>query len=370
MLIWPVVSVRERMRANTKTPVAIGSINVWKALLAAAVQVLQPVPVWCACQPIGDGYIRHMTANATALRNRLISRARLRNILVFVKTAELGSVRLAAEAAGMAQPSASQSLAELESLLQAPLFLRHSRGMSLTAAGRALLPLARRLLDAVDEGAHRVAALQGSSSGMVRIAAITAAVHGFLMEALPHFSRDNPDIVLHLEEMEGKRQLALIADAEIDICLCRHPGTLPEGWRFEPLVADRFTIVCHPGHPLCTGRPVPLDELASEIWLTVPVSMAARRALDRLFEEAPQFPRLHSVVTTVPALITELLRTERLLALMPMRLVQRAIADGRLAEVPLPIDLPLLDIGMLRPEADENFALQKLSAFLSRRSIV
>ena len=55
----------------------------------------------------------------------------------------------------MAQPSASQSLAELESLLQTPLFLRHSRGMSLTAAGRALLPLARRLLDEWQHLPHR-----------------------------------------------------------------------------------------------------------------------------------------------------------------------------------------------------------------------
>lgn len=307
-----------------------------------------------------------MTTNATALRNRLVARARLRNVLVFVKTAELGSVRLAAEAAGMAQPSASQSLAELEALLECPLFLRHSRGMSLTAAGRALLPSARRMLDVVDEGAHRVAALQGSSSGMVRIAAIAAAVHGFLLEALPRFSRDNPHLVLHVEEMEGKRQLALIGEAEIDICLCRHPGTLPDGWSFTPLVADRFTIVCHAGHPLGTGRPVTLDELASERWLAVPVSMVARRALDRLFEGAPRFPALHGVVTTVPAMITELLRTERLLALMPKQLVQRQIAAGELAEVPLPIELPLLDIGMLLPESEPDPALGKLSAFLSR----
>lgn len=307
-----------------------------------------------------------MTANATALRNRLVSRARLRNILVFVKTAELGSVRLAAEAAGMAQPSASQSLAELEALLQSPLFLRHSRGMSLTAAGRALLPLARRLLDVVDEGAHRVAALQGSSSEMVRIAAIAAAVHGFLIDALPCFSRDHPDVVLHLEEMEGKRQLALIADGEVDICLCRHPGTLPEGWGFQPLFADRFAIVCDPGHPLATGRPIPLDQLALETWLTVPVSMAARRALDHLFEDAPDFPRMYGVVTTVPAFMTKLLRTERLLALIPMHLVQREISAGQLTEVPLPIDLPLLDIGMLLPAAEPHAALQKLSTFFRR----
>lgn len=304
-----------------------------------------------------------MTSNATALRNRLISHARLRTVLVFVKTAELGSVSLAAEAAGMAQPSASQSLAELESLLQSPLFLRHSRGMSLTPAGRALLPLARRMLDVVDESAHQVAALQGSSSGMVRVASIAAAVHGLLTQALPRFSQQNPEIVLHLEEMEGKRQLSLIADGEIDICLCRHPGILPGGWVFQPLVPDRFTIVCHPRHPLGTGRSIPLDQLALETWLTVPVSMAARQALDRLFEGAPRSPTIHSVVTTVPAFIAELLSTERLMALMPKLLVQRQITSGQLVEVPLPINLPLLDIGMLLP-AKQDDSLQKLTTFL------
>ena len=191
-------------------------------------------------------------------------------------------------------------------------------------------------------------------------------MHGFLTEALPSFSRGNPDVVLHLEQMEGKRQLALIADAEIDICLCRHPGTLPEGWEFQPLVADRFTIVCHPSHPFGAGLAIPLDQLASETWLTVPVSMAARRALDRLFENVPHCPGLYGVVTTEPSFITKLLRTERLLALIPKRLVQHEIEAGQLSEVPLPIDLPLLDIGMLLPEAESNAALRKLSTFLPR----
>lgn len=307
-----------------------------------------------------------MTANATALRNRLISRARFRNLLVFVKTAELGSLRLAAEAAAMAQPSASQSLSELESLLQCKLFLRHSRGMALTAVGRALLPLARRLLDLVDESADRVAALQGSSSGMVRVGAIAAAVHGILLKALPSFSQKNSDVVVHLEEMDGKRQLALIADAEVDLCLCRHPGTLPAGWSYEPLVSDRFTIVCGPRHPHSGGRLIPLDQLAAETWLTVPVPLAARRALDQLFESAPQFPKMHGVVGSVPALITELLKAERLLALMPRRLVQREIETGELAEISIPIDLPLLEIGMMLPGAKPDPALQKLSAFLRK----
>jgi DNA-binding transcriptional LysR family regulator len=51
---------------------------------------------------------------------------------------------------------------------------------------------------------------------------------------------------------------------------------------------------------------------------------------------------------------------------MPRRLVLREIEAGHLAEVPLPIDLPLNDIGMLLPTRELDPALQKLSAFLCK----
>ena len=48
-----------------------------------------------------------MSASATVLRNRLLSRARLRHLQVLVYVAELGSVRKAAEAIGLTQPAAT-----------------------------------------------------------------------------------------------------------------------------------------------------------------------------------------------------------------------------------------------------------------------
>lgn len=293
----------------------------------------------------------------------------MRNILVFVKIAELGSVRLAAEAAGMAQPSASQSLAELESLLESPLFLRHARGMTLTMVGRTLLPMAHRLLDVIDESADRVASLQGSTQGIVRVGAIAAAMHGVLLEAMPCFSRENPEVMVHLEEMEGKRQMEHIANGDLDLCLCRNPGILPEGWRFEPLVADRFTIACDPSHPLSGNSTVSMEQLAAETWLTVPVSMIARRSLDQLFDREPNFPAIFNLVATAPALITQLLKTQRLLSLLPERLVWREIRSGLIAEVPMPIDLPLHEIGMLIPETESAPALQKLTTFLLKFTV-
>ena len=85
-----------------------------------------------------------MSAHARVLLNRLLAKARFRHLQVLVKLAEVGSVRRTAEAIGMTQPGVTQLLADLEALLDVPLFHRHARGVLPTAACLDLLPLARQ----------------------------------------------------------------------------------------------------------------------------------------------------------------------------------------------------------------------------------
>ena len=95
---------------------------------------------------------------ATVLLNRLKAKARFRHLQVLVSLGELASVRGSAEALGLSQPAVTQSLADLERLVDIRLFDRHSRGMRVTRAGRDVLPLARRMLDALAETSEALTA--------------------------------------------------------------------------------------------------------------------------------------------------------------------------------------------------------------------
>ena len=66
----------------------------------------------------------------------------IRSITIFAKTAELGSLRKAAEAQSMTPQAASQALAQLEQHLGVRLFHRTTRSMALTDAGRHFLDMA------------------------------------------------------------------------------------------------------------------------------------------------------------------------------------------------------------------------------------
>src|SRR3954471_18534398 len=70
----------------------------------------------------------------------------LRALRYFVFVAEEGSVHAGARRALVAQPALSVALKKLEREVGATLFERSPRGVTLTAAGIALLPRARQIL--------------------------------------------------------------------------------------------------------------------------------------------------------------------------------------------------------------------------------
>lgn len=245
--------------------------------------------------------------SATSLRNRLLARARLRQLHVFVRVAELQTVKRAADAVGITQPSATQSLADLERLLECDLFLRHSQGMALTTAGELLLPLARRMLGLVDETATRAAEIAQGAVGVIRVAAISAAIDSHLGTVLPAFVRQHPAMRIELVEADAQRHASLVAEREVDCTICRRPVVMPAGWTFMPLWPDRFGIVAGASHPLARKRRVGMADLLVYPWLVSPTSIAAREVVDRFFADATPAVQHYNIVCASPTMLWTLL---------------------------------------------------------------
>ncbi|HYW50236.1 MAG TPA: LysR family transcriptional regulator, partial [Gemmatimonadaceae bacterium] len=87
-------------------------------------------------------------------------------LLAFAQTADAGSLSRAARDLELSQPSLTAQIQRLEKHLGAALFDRHARGVTLTDAGRALYPRARRILEEVrtTEDAIRREAVEGAAT--------------------------------------------------------------------------------------------------------------------------------------------------------------------------------------------------------------
>jgi DNA-binding transcriptional LysR family regulator len=285
--------------------------------------------------------------SASVLLNRLQSKARLRHLQVLVKLGELGTLKRCADALGLSQPAVSQLLSDLERLVELPLFERHSRGVRSTAAGHELLPLARRMLDALAESSEVLTAFKREGEGVVRVAAITGAIAGLLVHTVPAFASQHPGVLVHLRECDVDQLALLLARGEVDIVGCRQPATPPAGCVFRALLADRFVVACGPQHPLAGRRHLRWSTLARHAWLPSPVGSSARQAFDEIMSQTGATPPLSPVVTRVSAMTWELLRMQPLLTLVPYGVVRQLVEAGQLAVIEPEPGLPFAPLGLM-----------------------
>ena len=287
-----------------------------------------------------------MALNAQTLLNRLTTRARLRHLQALVQLDDLRSMSRAAQAMGMTQPAMTQLVAELEALLETTLFLRHSRGVDPTPVAQDLLPVARRVLSAMEEGAQRIATRLRRDSGPVRVAATVSGVGAVLDAVLPDLARRQPALQVFIDSVVGQELNASFAGDSFDMVICRRMSVVPEGWTFVPCLPDDAVIVCGAAHPLAAKPAVSAQDLASATWLQNHVATLARHQFEDLRDaEKWQDLRETAVISRVPLLVWSMLRDGRLLTLTPRSVVAPWLAEGSLVALNTGHDLPLEPVG-------------------------
>lgn len=289
----------------------------------------------------------------------------MRHLQLLVRLAELGSLKRAAEAIHLSQPAATQLLADLERLVDVQLFDRHSRGVRITPAGAALVPVARRMLGALADASEVLEAMKRRSEGVVRVAAITGANAGWLARALPVFARAEPGIQIHVQECESDHCMELVARHEVDLALCRQPVALPTACSFHPQLADHFVVACGTQHPLARRKRLSWAALTRERWLLPPVHTVARRMFDERMRELGATPPTSPVVTRVPALTAAMLQAERLITLVPYGVVWQLVQSQQLALVDVTPVMPLDPLGWVVQSAGVSVATQRFLQHLA-----
>ena len=289
-----------------------------------------------------------MPPSASTLLNRLVVKSKFRHMQVLVKLAELGSMRRAAKAVNMTQPAISQLVSEMERLLETDLFFRHARGVEPTEATRDLLPVARRILQSLEDGVETVANRLHEQGGVVRISASPAALGGMIHGLLDDFATAHPDIQVHISQTGDGDPLGGISEDSADIVCTRRPSVVPEGWTFERCLDDALVAVAGHTHPLSRLPAVGPEDLASSKWLLNRVGSVARNRFEDLSAAGgwTQSTRCQ-VVMHIPELTKEMLLTGKYLAVLPRSVALPWLDTGLVKELNTEINMPLAPLGFL-----------------------
>ena len=153
----------------------------------------------------------------------------IRHFRYFLSVARLGHFTRAAEQLGIAPPTLSRQIQDMERQLGVRLFERSQREVCLTAAGEALLPEAEqavRQFDAAQLGAQRAGR---GDVGRIELGYVaSAAFSGLLQQQVTRFSQSHPGVVLNIREQPMAESPALVRDGVPDIAYVRTPMDLPD----------------------------------------------------------------------------------------------------------------------------------------------
>lgn len=210
--------------------------------------------------------------------------ASFRQLQSLVLVARHASVSRAADAMHLTQPAVSLQLRTLEALTGMPLTRKVGRGIQLTAAGEVMVEFSERILRLWEQAGDELAALQGVTSGTLRIGAVTTAEH-LLPPMLVPFTLKRPDVRLKLQVGNRAEIISMLARNDIDLAIM---GTPPRELRTN---AARFArhpmgFVAAPGHPLMHQQGLTLQDMAAANLLVRERGSGTRTAVERLFDES------------------------------------------------------------------------------------
>ncbi|MBD9516218.1 MULTISPECIES: LysR family transcriptional regulator [unclassified Pseudomonas] len=167
----------------------------------------------------------------------------IRHFRYFLSVAHHGHFTRAAEQLGIAPPTLSRQIQDMEKELGVLLFQRSQREVRLTAAGEALLAeagLAVRQFDAAQLGAQRAGR---GETGHLRLGYVASAAYsGVLQQHVEEFTRALPAVDLDISEAPMAQLPAQVRDGTLDLAYVRSPMSLPEELEAIALQEEGFVL--------------------------------------------------------------------------------------------------------------------------------
>lgn len=204
----------------------------------------------------------------------------LRQLEYLVGVADHGGFGAAARALHVSQPSLSHGIRSLEATLGVELFARLGRRVEPTAAGRAVIDGARRVLREAAELSVTAATVTSLATGSLTLAALPTLAADPLAELIGRFRIAYRGVTVHVLEPEDTVEIELaVRDGRAELGLT---DLTTGGYGLErvELFRQGLVVACPPGTELDEG-PITARQLAALPLIVTPPGTSTRRLLER-----------------------------------------------------------------------------------------
>jgi DNA-binding transcriptional LysR family regulator len=269
----------------------------------------------------------------------LMSRLRMKQLQLLIALDDHKSLHKAAGAMAMTQSAASKALAELESMLEAPLFERAKTGLIPNPFGRCVVRYARVLAADLSSLCQEVAQIRAGTGGRLTVGTIMGAVPGVVAPIVNEMHARHPDLAVEIVEDTSANMLVMLDDGRVDLMIGRASvSDQPTKYHYQPLTDEPLSVVVGRDHPNANGREVSFADLTPLRWVTYPTYMPMSALLERELDLAGLPMPANPISTASPLMtVTLLQQSPDLVSILPTSVARLFEAHGMLRILPIPM---------------------------------
>ena len=257
----------------------------------------------------------------------------LRQLNSFITVSTCGSFSRASERLCIAQPALSRQIRLMEEYLGAKLFVRHGRGVVLTAAGEVLQERASKLLQEVEATAEAVSAVSGEVTGQVIFGLIPSVAHSLAGDIVQQFRQTFPKVSLTVEQAMSGTLQELTEQKQINLAITYEPYQR-RNLRCTPLMKEQLYLI-GPANSKVAKAPKVKLATALKCPMVLPGNNHVLRIMLEKAAAQEKLPlKLDTEVNTL-SLQLDLVRRGLAHTVLPLATVLRSVKRGEMTACPI-----------------------------------
>lgn len=284
----------------------------------------------------------------------VFDRMDLNLVRVFIAVYETSSVTLAADRLFVTQPSVSYALSKLRELFGDPLFVRGAEGMAPTVCAQSVYLKFREGLALIKDGCDVLRSFDyAESDRLFRVSMSDIGELAFLPPLMAALQATAPQVRLEVVNPPVDQIPALLASGQIDLAIGNLPS-ISDLTRSVRIFEEHYVCLLSPRHPLA-GSALTLEAYLAARHAYVPAASSGHHVIEQALQERGLRRSIYLRIPHFTALPT-LLANSDLIVTMPSRAARILARYEDLQMLPLPVDLPRLEVRMHWNEKRESNA--------------
>ncbi len=255
-------------------------------------------------------------------------RLELRHLRSLLTIQQTGNLVKAAERLHVTQSALSHQIKTLERHYDAPLYLRNSKPLRLTAAGEKLIILAQQVLPLMESAENDLQRSARGELGRLHLAIECHACFEWLAPVLSRYRQQWPQIEVDIRIGVSFEALPALHKGDVDLVVSSDPVE-HDNLVFAELFTYESRLVLAADHPLARKRRILPADLVGETLITYPVSRQRLEVFNRFLQPAGVEPAAVRE-TELTAVILLLVASGRGTAVLPDWVLRETALAGNL----------------------------------------